>query len=236
MNAQIKQMSFSELYAMMEVIASEIEHRKEQAVSDYKQALAQLAEMGIDPATIAIDPTDSVENKEQPTLTAESETAEQVPTDDSMDDTTYETENEIVVAAPEPEEENDDCAASEETDSCSKTGRFRLLKPFYKIWKELSARKEKPVKEDTTGADVPKQKRVVNKLLIPFYKLFTDKPIKQILRLGNLKCKESFKDPEMTRIASADGISPTLTATHSDFYIWIGPNPKTGGGVLHEAA
>ena len=57
MKANVKEMSFAELNAMMEVIATEIENRKAQAVSNYKQALAQLAEMGIDPNTITIDTT-----------------------------------------------------------------------------------------------------------------------------------------------------------------------------------
>ena len=52
MKANVKEMSFAELNAMMNVIAVEIENRKEQAVSNYRQALAQLAEMGIEPSTI----------------------------------------------------------------------------------------------------------------------------------------------------------------------------------------
>ena len=222
MKTNVKEMSFAELNAMMGVIATEIENRKARAVSNYKQALAQLAEVGIDPATITI----------------ELEKAELTTTNDS----TCETNDEIVATEPATDEDNDACAESEEpeyTKPCTKTSRNRLLKPFYRIWEELSATKKKPTKkaktkstgkpkkfpakEDMTGDDAPKTKRLVNKLLTPFYQLFSDKPIKKQLRLGNLKYKKNYPDPEETRIVSADGISPTLTYTHSDFYIWIPP-------------
>ena len=231
MKAQIKEMSFAELNAMMNVIATEIENRKEQAVFNYKQALVQLAEMGIDPNTITIGQT----------ITTESEAEELTATEDSTYDTTYETNDEIVATEPATDEDNDSCAESGEPEPCTKTCRTRLLKPFYRIWEELSDSKKKPTKKaktksagtpkkhpakkDTTVDDAPKTKRMVNKLLTPFYKLFTDKPIKKQLRLGNLKYKKSYSDPESTRIVSADGISPTLTYTHSDFYIWIPPRP-----------
>ena len=221
MKANVKEMSFAELNAMMEVIATEIENRKEQAVSNYKQALAQLAEMGIDPNTITIDTT----------------------TEDSTYDTTYETKDEIVAAEPATDEDSDTCAESEEPEPCTKTCRTRLLKPFYRILEELSDSKKKsskkgktkstgkpkkhPAKKDATGDDAPKTKRLGNKLLTPFYTLFTDKPIKKQLRLGNLKFKKKYPDPEETLIVSADGISPTLTYTHSDFYIWIPPRMTT---------
>ena len=205
MKAQIKEMSFAELNAMMNVIAAEIENRKEQAVSNYKQALLQLAEMGIDPNTITIDTT----------------------TEDSTYETTYETKNEIVATEPATDEDSDTCAESEEpenTKPCTKTCRNRLLKPFYRIWEELSDTKTKSTKKrKTKSAVTSKKKRLGNKLLTPFYKLFTDKPIKKQLRLGNLKYKKNYPDPEEARIVSADGISPTLTYTHCDFYIWIPP-------------
>ena len=231
MKANVKEMSFAELNAMMNVIATEIENRKEQAVSNYKQALAQLAEMGIDPNTITIDQT----------ITTASEAEELTTTEDSTYDTTYETKDEIVATEPATDEDNDSCAEADEPKPCTKTSRTRLLKPFYKIWEELSDTKKKsskktktkstgkpkkhPAKKDATVDDAPKKKRLGNKLLTPFYKLFTDKPIKKQLRLGNLKFKKNYPDPEETRIVSADGISPTLTYTHSDFYIWIPPRP-----------
>ena len=214
MKANVKEMSFAELNAMMNVIATEIENRKEQAVSNYKQALAQLAEMGIDPNTITIDQT----------ITTESETEELTTTEDSTYDTTYETNDEIVATKPATDEDSDSCAESGEPEPCTKTCRNRLLKPFYRIWEELSDTKKKSSKKGKTkSAGTPKTKRLGNKLLTPFYKLFTDKPIKKQLRLGNLKFKKNYPDPEETRIVSADGISPTLTYTHSDFYIWIPP-------------
>ena len=204
MKAQIKEMSFAELNAIMNVIATEIENRKEQAVSNYKQALAQLAEMGIDPSTIILDTT----------------------TEDSTYDTTYETNDEIVATAPATDEDNDSCVESEEPEPCTKTCRNRLLKPFYRIWEELSDTKKKPTKKGKTkSTGTSKTKRLGNKLLTPFYKLFTDKPIKKQLRLGNLKHRKNYPDPEEARIVSADGISPTLTYTHSDFYVWIPPRP-----------
>ena len=231
MKASVKEMSFAELNAMMNVIATEIENRKEQAVSNYKQALAQLAEMGIDPNTIIIDQT----------ITTASEAEELTTTEDSTYDTTYETKDEIVATEPATDEDSDRCAESEEPEPRTKTCRNRLLKPFYRIWEELSDTKKKsskkgktksagtpkkhPARKDATVDDAPKTKRMVNKLLTPFYKLFTDKPIKKQLRLGNLKYKKNYPYPEETRIVSADGISPTLTYTHSDFYIWIPPRP-----------
>ena len=175
MKAQIKEMSYAELNAMMEVIATEIENRKAQAVSNYKQALAQLAEMGIDPNTITID----------------------TATEDSTYDTTYETNDEIVATEPATDEDNDSCAESEKPESCTKTSRNRLLKPFYMIWEVLSDTKTKSTqKRKTKSAGTSKTKRLGNKLLTPFYKLFTDKPIKKQLRLGNLKYKKNYPDPE----------------------------------------
>ena len=218
MKANVKEMSFAELNAMMNVIATEIENRKEQAVSNYKQALAQLAEMGIDPNTITIGQT----------ITTESEAEELTTTEDSTYDTTYETKDEIVATEPATDEDSDSCAESEEPEKPAKTSRTRLLKPFYRIWEELSDTKKKPTKKGKTKSlGTSKTKRLGNKLLTPFYKLFTDKPIKKQLRLGNLKYKKNYPDPEETRIVSADGISPTLTYTHSDFYIWIPPRMAT---------
>ena len=218
MKAQIKEMSFAELNAMMNVIATEIENRKEQAVSNYKQALAQLAEMGIDPNTITIDQM----------ITTESEAEDLTATEDSTYDTTYETKNEIVATEPATDEDTDVCIESEEPEPRTKTCRNRLLKPFYRIWEELSDTKKKPTKKaKTKSAGTSKKKRLGNKLLTPFYKLFSNKPIKKQLRLGNLKYKKNYPDPEETRIVSADGISPTLTYTHSDFYIWIPPRMAT---------
>ena len=202
MKANVKEMSFAELNAMMEVIATEIENRKEQAVSSYKQALAQLAEMGIDPNTITIDTANN--------------------------DSTNKAKDEIVATEPATDEDNDSCAESEEPEGPAKTSRTRLLKPFYRIWEELSDTKKKSSKKGKTKSlGTSKKKRLGNKLLTPFYKLFTDKPIKKQLRLGNLKFKKNYPDPEETRIVSADGISPTLTYTHSDFYIWIPPRMAT---------
>ena len=229
MKANVKEMSFAELNAMMNAIATEIENRKEQAVSNYKQALAQLAEMGIDPNTITIGQT----------ITTESEAEDLTATEDSTYDTTYETKDEIVATEPVTDEDNDAYAESEEPEPCTKTSRTRLLKPFYRIWEDLSDTKKKsskkgktksvgtskkhPARKDATVDDAPKKKRLVNKLLTPFYELFTDKPIKKQLRLGNLKHRKNYPDPEEARIVSADGISPTLTYTHCDFYIWIPP-------------
>ena len=236
MKANVKEMSFAELNAMMNVIATEIENRKEQAMSNYKQALAQLAEMGIDPNTIILDQT----------ITTKSKEVELTATEDLTYDTTYETNDKIVATEPATDEDNDSCAEAEEpenTKPCTKACRTRLLKPFYRIWEELSDTKKKPTKKvktksvgtskkhpakkDATGEYTPKNKRLVNKLLTPFYKLFTDKPIKKQLRLGNLKHRKNYPDPEEARIVSADGISPTLTYTHCDFYIWIPPRMAT---------
>ena len=214
MKAEIKEMSFAELNTMMNVIAAEIENRKEQAVSNYKQALAQLAEMGIDPNTITIGQM----------ITTESEVEELTATEDSTYDTTYETKDEIVATEPATDEDSDSCVDAGEPEPCTKTCRTRLIKPFYRIWEELSDSKTKSTKKaKIKSAGTSKKKRLGNKLLTPFYKLFTDKPIKKQLRLGNLKFKKNYPDPEETRIVSADGISPTLTYTHSDFYIWIPP-------------
>ena len=119
MKANVKEMSFAELKAMMGVIANEIENRKAQAVSDYKQALAQLAEMGIDPVTITIE---------------SEEAEERTTTEDSTYDTTYETKDEIVATEPVTDEDTDAYAETEEPEPCTKNCRNRLLKPFYRIW------------------------------------------------------------------------------------------------------
>lgn len=109
-----------------------------------------------------------------------------------------------------------------------------LLTPYYKLWNLKTINKDKPVIKETIDRkhNPYTGRKMVNKLLTPFHKLFTDKPIKLGLKIGNFKFKKNYPDPEETRIVSVDGYSPTLTYTHSDFWIWIGPKYDENGEII----
>lgn len=79
-------------------------------------------------------------------------------------------------------------------------------------------------------------KDMTTRTLIPFYKLISDGPIGAGLKMGNRKFKKTYTDPEETRVVSADGYSPTLTYTHSDFWIMIGPQYDDNGEVISETS
>ena len=59
--------------------------------------------------------------------------------------------------------------------------------------------------------------------MTPFYKLAGSELINKSLPMGNLKYRDSYPNPDESRIYSADGIAPTITAMHSDLHVWIGP-------------
>ncbi|MCH5234812.1 MAG: hypothetical protein J1E16_05920 [Muribaculaceae bacterium] len=113
-----------------------------------------------------------------------------------------------------------------------------LLTPFYKLFKLPVIKKEKTVRKETvdTCRNPFTSKGMTTRTLIPFYKLFSDGPIRAGLKMGNRKFKKTYPDPEETRVISADGYSPTLTYTHSDFWVWIGPEYDENGNMISETS
>lgn len=221
-------------------MVSEKETRKEEAINSWKLHQAQLKEaskavekdtrillvMGIDPYSLPSTPevekieknlvveesdvVSSEENEEDETICADKNTnCETIVYDDSEDNIEPETINEEV---------------SENI----------LLTPFYKIWKLPVIKKEKPEKKETINTSINPYtgKKMTARKLVPFYKLYTDESIRAAVKLGNLKYKESYPDPEETRVVSTDGYSPTLTYTHSDFWIWVRPKYDDKGNII----
>ena len=92
-------------------------------------------------------------------------------------------------------------------------------KPFFYL---LGKRKGTFPKNGTTN-----KSRKSTRLLTPFYKLAGSELINKSLPMGNLKYRDSYPNPDESRIYSADGIAPTITAMHSDLHIWVGPRLDT---------
>lgn len=93
-----------------------------------------------------------------------------------------------------------------------------LLTPYFYVWGI------RPVKHSYCSTKPWEQDSP--RLLTPFEKL-TSGPINKVLNMGNQLYRETFKTPDEGRIYSANGIAPTLTATHSDLRICIGKDPRT---------
>ena len=72
---------------------------------------------------------------------------------------------------------------------------------------------------------------MVSKFYTPYFELYEDS-VKNLMKIGNLKYKKSYPDPEESRVVSADGYCPTLTFTHSDLYVWIGPKYDEKGNRI----
>ena len=239
MNTTVKEMSFNELNTQIdelkkriEELVSERETRKGEAVNNWKRHMELvmedtrvLMEMGIDPNTL-----NPVSTTEEPETTSNIEVEQENPEEEEV------IEESKVIDEPEVETPSSEPSV-EESDSSKDEDDNPLLTPYYKIWKikttkdrESSRKKESVDKKinPITG------KGMVSKLLMPFYRLFTDKPVRAGLKLGNRKHKKSYPDPEETRVVSADGYSPTLTYTHSDFWIWVGPKYDDRGEIVSE--
>ena len=264
MNTPVKELSFKELNTQIdelkkriEELVSERETRKEEAINNWKRHMELvmedtriLIEMGINPDTltfasvtdepetnsiIEVEPEKHKENKifEELEVIEESEVTE---TPEVTETLLGETETDVEMPSSEPTTESLVVSSVEELEQ-SKDEDKPLLTPYYKIWGMKTINKEKPsrTKEavDTT-VNPYTGKRMVSKLHMPFYKLFTDQPIRTALKLGNRKHKKSYPDPEETRVVSVDGYSPTLTFTHSDFWVWVGPKYNEHGEIVSD--
>ena len=235
MNQKVKEMSFAELdiqilelKAQMEVLVSEMEARKEQAIANYRLHLAQieedvklLNEMGIDPDDVSPEVKGPEDEHAQDVGEIVIETKE--PAVIVNKDMTHDTTHEITVNPPAAGDgEQGEVVEPNEKRRCN-----RLLTPIFKLWESLSPRETNPVTKENKK-ETSERKRMC-KLLTPFYKLYTDAPIKKILKIGNKKHRDCYPDPDETRVSSVDGLCPTLTATHSDLFFWIGPGPEVRG-------
>lgn len=230
-----------ELIRKKEEISAAIQKRKEQVkanfvlhsnqyIEAYRQMMEdtrEMIEMGIDPTTISADPI--IEDKlKEPTV---------VPTKDVVleDDKAGHVSSEPDVLEEVNKEESaakdviidmdtscDTVDGDEMEDvDCSdpttlKNGRYT---PFFYL---LNNRNGAFPKNGTTN-----KIRKSTRLLTPFYKLVRNEPINRSLPMGNLKYRDSYPNPDESRIYSADGIAPTITAMHSDLHVWIGPRQRT---------
>ena len=226
-----------ELNRKKEEISAAIQSKKEQVVSDfvlhsnqYMEACRQMMEdtrlmieMGIDPTSISTEP--AIEDKVEEPLV--------VPTEDTVvgEEVAGHVSSEPDILQEELEEEPtsvsiiEDVDTSDDTTSievkreekCSdpKTLRKGGYKPFFYL---LGERKGAFPKNGTTN-----KSRKSTRLLTPFYKLAGSELINRSLPMGNLKYRDSYPNPDESRIYSADGIAPTITAMHSDLHIWVGP-------------
>ena len=264
MNTTIKEMSFNELNTQIdelkkriEELVSERETRKEEAINNWKRHMELvmedtriLIEMDINPDTltfesvtdepetntiIEVEPKKNEENKVSGELAVivEPEVTE-IP--EETETSLGETETDEEMPSSEPIYELSVVPSVEELEQSTDEDK-PLLTPYYKVWGMKTINKEDPSKtKETVDTTVNPYtgKRMVSKLHMPFYKLFTDQPIRTALKLGNRKHKKSYPDPEETRVVSADGYSPTLTYTHSDFWIWVGPKYNEHGEIVSD--
>lgn len=246
MTTNISEKSFKELNTLMsevdvqmeelnrkkEEISAAIQKRKEQVKANfvlhsnqymeaYRQMMEdtrEMIEMGIDPTSISteltIDDKVEVEADEAGHVSSELNVPEEINEEgpasvytiediDTSDDTKTAEEMEVVDA---------DCYAP----TTLKNGRYT---PFFYL---LKKRKGAFPKNGTTN-----KIRKSTRLLTPFYKLVGNEPINRSLPMGNLKYRDSYPNPDESRIYSADGIAPTITAMHSDLHVWIGPRQCT---------
>ena len=264
MNTTVKEMSFNELNTQIdelkkriEELVSERETRKEEAINNWKRHMELvmedtriLIEMGINPDTltfasvtdepetntiIEVEPEKHKENKvfEELEVIEEFEVME---TPEISETSLGETETEVEMPSSEHTSEPSVISSVDEGEHYKDEDK-PLLTPYYKIWKIKTIKDKKfSRKKGTVDTNVNPYtgKRMVSKLYMPFYKLFTDQPIRTALKLGNRKHKKSYPDPEETRVVSADGYSPTLTYTHSDFWIWVGPKYNEHGEIVSD--
>ena len=247
-----------ELKKRIEELVSERETRKEEAINNWKRHMELvmkdkriLIEMDINPDTltfesvtdepetntiIEVEPEKNEENKvfEELEVIEEPEVAESPEVSETS---SVETETDVKTLSSEPTSEPSVVPSVEDLEHPKVEDDKPLLTPYYKIWGMKTTNKEKPSRtKETVDTTVNPYtgKRMVSKLHMPFYKLFTDRPIRTALKLGNRKHKKSYPDPEETRVVSADGYSPTLTFTHSDFWVWVGPKYNEHGEIVSD--
>ena len=228
------------LQSQIAEMVSERETRKEEAINSWKLHQAQLKEatkavekdtrillaMGIDPYSLPSTP--EVEKIDNNVVVKESDIESK--DENEEDETIYDSTSTDYETIPSDDSEDDIEPETIREEVCENL----LLTPFYRIWKLPVIKREKPEKKETIDTSINPYtgKRMVARKLIPFYKLYSDEPIRAAVKLGNLKYKESYPDPEETRVLSADGYCPTLTFTHSDSYVWVGPKYDDKGNII----
>lgn len=255
MTTNISEKSFKELNTLMseinvkmeelnrkkEEISAAIQQRKEQVKANfvlhsnqymeaYRQMMEdtrEMIEMGIDPTSISteltIDDKVEVEADEAGHVSSEPDVLEKVNEGEpDANDVTGDMDTSCDTVDGE-ELEDVDCSDP----TTLKNGRYT---PFFYL---LKNRNGAFPKNGTTN-----KIRKSTRLLTPFYKLVGNEPINRSLPMGNLKYRDSYPNPDESRIYSADGIAPTITAMHSDLHVWIGPRqyPHTEPMTLTDAA
>lgn len=255
MTTNISEKSFKELNTLMsevdvqmeelnkkkEEISAAIQKRKEQVKANfvlhsnqymeaYRQMMEdtrEMIEMGIDPTSISteltIDDKVEVEADEAGHVSSEPDVLEKVNEGEpDANDVTGDMDTSCDTVDGE-ELEDVDCSDP----TALKNGRYT---PFFYL---LNNRNGAFPKNGTTN-----KIRKSTRLLTPFYKLVGNEPINRSLPMGNLKYRDSYPNPDESRIYSADGIAPTITAMHSDLHVWIGPrqHPHTEQMTLTDAA
>lgn len=237
LNAQVEELNrqLTELSARKEELIVEIQNRKQQIVADYilhmKQLMATtraMIEMGIDPATIAMEEVVDCED------TASEHSDKNKNNEDtcvsSIECTTTEKEEEPIIETPvevcEPNTEKfeEETTESEEEDMAAEPMEDikpsgKLLTPFYEVWGFRKGAFPK-------SSPAPAWKHNAPRLHTPF-EILCKGPVNKCLNMGNLQYRESYSTPDETRIYSADGIAPTLTRVHSDLMVMIGNDPHT---------
>lgn len=266
MTTSISEKSFKELNTLMselnvqmeelnkkkEEISAAIQQRKEQVKANfvlhsnqymeaYRQMMEdtrEMIEMGIDPTSISADPViDDMVG--EPTVVP---TKDVVLEDDkaghvSSEPDVLEEVNKEELAANDVIGDMDtscDTMDGEEMEDvdCSEPKTFKKGRytPFFYL---MNNRNGAFPKNGTTN-----KIRKSTRLLTPYYKLTGSELINRSLPMGNLKYRDSYPNPDESRIYSADGIAPTITAMHSDLHVWIGPrqHPHTEPITLTDAA
>ena len=244
MTTNISEKSFKELNTLMseinvkmeelnrkkEEISAAIQQRKEQVKANfvlhsnqymeaYRQMMEdtrEMIEMGIDPTSISteltIDDKVEVEADEAGHVSSEPDVLEKVNEGEpDANDVTGDMDTSCDTVDGE-ELEDVDCSDP----TTLKNGRYT---PFFYL---LKNRNGAFPKNGTTN-----KIRKSTRLLTPFYKLAGSELINKSLPMGNLKYRDSYPNPDESRIYSADGIAPTITAMHSDLHIWVGPRLDT---------
>lgn len=230
-----------ELNKKKEEISTAIQKRKEQVKANfvlhsnqYMEAYRQMMEdtrlmieMGIDPTSISADPVIDdnveVETVEAGHVSSEPDVLEKV--NEGEPDA-----NDVIGDMDTSCDTVEGKEMDEEDDTEPKTFKKGRYKPFFYL---LKRRNGAFPKNGTTN-----KIRKSTRLLTPFYKLVGNGPINRSLPMGNLKYRDSYPNPDESRIYSADGIAPTITAMHSDLHVWIGPrqHPHTEPITLTDAA
>lgn len=221
-------------------------------VAHVKESMNLLKEMGIDPKTIVslpftneisedVDGASATEPVEIDVVEEDTDTFdrdyESVDTEQLKEEVAEDVEK-TDVDSPEPEflppfykiwEELSSTDEEKREETCTSSKRHKmttLLAPFYELWAKIKPKKKKGNKKEEDAETIEetiRNKPRNNNLITPFYELFTDSPIKKIVKIGNEKFRITYPDPEEGRIMSADGICCTLTRMHSDFLIYIPP-------------